>query len=45
MLRAISKHEGDKKRQEVTRNDILNANIDNNDNTFNDEDGLPYLLR
>jgi len=24
----------DKKRQEVTRSDILNANIDNNDNAF-----------
>ena len=36
---------GDKKRQEVTRSDMLNANIDNNDNAFNDEDELPYLLR
>ena len=36
---------GDKKRQEVTRNDILNANIDSNCNAFNDEDELPYLLR
>ena len=42
MMKAVK---GDKKRHKVTRNDILYANIDFNDNAFNDEDELPYLLR
>ena len=48
MLRAIAimkAVKGDKKRQKATRSDMLNTNIDNNDNAFNDEHELPYLLR